>query len=379
MNHTIPNSLIAYQEALEDAIRREIAAAPSRRRRVWIRFVMASATTAAVVLGALSLLVSGAPSRVAPAAADVIHRAAAALAEAPGTILHIKDTVTQDNGDGTTVSWTQESFDQQQAPYDSRMVNVQLPGTPAGTEQATVRGVSQVYDPTRNTIYVGPAPAKANPDASSAAAQLKAAGHHYRFSPGPTPGTYRVHMQGLIVRGARVSAAPAARVRMVWRTMIVTAAQAKALRAGTDAIRFDRKGPKVVSARAVGISPASPQTTLGDLDPNSPAFRGQVLGLLRSGQAQVVGHATVADRDTLEIRSADGHITYYVAPDTYQPVELTTRGTSGGTVMRFDTYEQLPLNENSALLSLTAQHPTATIDRDPGDYNAAQARLFPHG
>jgi hypothetical protein len=70
---------------------------------------------------------------------------------------------------------------------------------------------------------------------------------------------------------------------------------------------------------------------------------------------------------------------YYVAQDTYRPVELTTRGTSGATTMRFTTYEELPVNDNTALLSLTAQHPSATIDRNVAEYAAAQARLFPHG
>jgi hypothetical protein len=379
MNHTIPDSLVRYQHALEEAVGRDIAAsAASRRRRpVWFRVGLASGATAAVALGALSLLVSGAPSTVAPAAAAVIRHAAAALAETPGTILHVKMIATQDNGDGTTARWTQESFDEQRPPYDSRMVNVQLPGTPPGTEQATVDGVSQLYDPTSNTIYIGPPPSHTNPDASATTRQ------HYLFRRGPTSGTYRVSVPiKFIVAGKdRSNPVAGAHERTIWRTTIVTIAQAKALRDGTDRIRptFRGKGLKITSLGVVHAPPASSQSDPADVDPFSAAFRGQILGLLRSGRAQVRGHATVNGRDTLEIQSRDGHTTYYVAPDTYVPVELSTRGTTGGVILRFEIYEELSLNDKGALLSLTAQHPTASIDRNVADYNAAETQLFPRG
>jgi hypothetical protein len=379
MNHTIPDSLVRYQHELEEAIRRDItaSAANRRRRRVWLRIGLASGATAAVALGALSLFVSGAPSTVAPAAAAVIRHAAAALAETPGTILHIKMIATQDNGNGTTVSWTQESYDEQRPPFDSRLVNVELPGTPPGVEQATADGVSQVYDPTSDTIYIGPPPSHANPDTSNTTRQ------HYMFRRGPTPGTYRVRVPiKFIVAGkGRSNPATDAHVRTIWHTTIVTAAQARALRNGADIIRptFRGRGLKIANLRVVQAPRTSSRSDPADVDPFSAAFRGQILDLLRSGQAQVLGHATVDGRDTLEIQSTDGHITYYVAPDTYVPVELSTRGTSGGVVLRFEIYEDLSLNDNSALLSLTAQHPTASVDRNVADYNAAETRLFPRG
>jgi hypothetical protein len=238
-----------------------------------------------------------------------------------------------------------------------------------------VRGVPQLYDPTRNTIYVGPPPSKTSPYALNAP--------HYRFSRGPTAGTYTLHAPLVFITVARgskrasVAVGPtrAWRKLVIWRTVTVTAAQAKALRHGTAVVRWTIRGkgpqvPRITDARVVRTARASSQTDPADVDPFAPAFRGQILALLGSGQAHVVGHATVDGRDTLEIRSADGHTAYYITPDTYQPVELTTRGTSGGTVT---------LKDNSALLSLTAQHPKATIDRDVADYNAAEARLFPRG
>jgi hypothetical protein len=92
-----------------------------------------------------------------------------------------------------------------------------------------------------------------------------------------------------------------------------------------------------------------------------------------------VGHETVAGQDTIEIGSADAHTTYFVDPGTYRPVELRTRGTDGGTALRFRTYETLDPDAYGDLLSLAAQHPNARIDRDPAHYRAADARLFPKG
>ena len=93
----------------------------------------------------------------------------------------------------------------------------------------------------------------------------------------------------------------------------------------------------------------------------------------------MVGHRTIDGQDTIEIASADGHTTYYVDPGTYKPVELRTRGTDGGTALRFRTYETLDPDASRSLLSLAAQHPGARVDRDPAHYQAAEARLFPKG
>jgi hypothetical protein len=78
-----------------------------------------------------------------------------------------------------------------------------------------------------------------------------------------------------------------------------------------------------------------------------------------------VGHRTLDGQDTIEIASADGHTTYFVDPGSYRPVELRTRGTDGGTALRFRTYETLDPGADASLLSLAAQHAGAPIDRAP--------------
>jgi hypothetical protein len=388
MNHAIPDSLVRYQHALEDAIRRDLggaaeggrsrgavngrrprgAAEGRRPRQVGVRVALAGAATAAVALGALGLLLRNAPTTAQPAAAAILRQAEAALARAPGTLLHIKFTGIQDNGDGTTVTWSQESFSEQTPPYDTRLIDVQSLGSPAGVEQATVDGVSQVYDPTRNTIYIGPRPSNANV-------------HHYKFSRGPAPGSYVVHVPVAYRLSAPAGNRRAERISTIYRTITVTGDQAKALRKGTDVVITKRQGNRhrITEMRVAPAPPTAPADSAGGLNPFSSTFRAQILHLLRSGQVHIAGHVTVDGRDTIKITSSDDHTTYYVTPDRYTPVELTTKGTTGGTVLRFDTYEQLPVKDSSALLSLTAQHPTATIDRDAADYRAAETRLFPHG
>jgi hypothetical protein len=133
----------------------------------------------------------------------------------------------------------------------------------------------------------------------------------------------------------------------------------------------------LMRAPAAARRPAKP--SVPDPDPSSGDFRDQILALLNSGGAHVAGHRTVDGQDVIEIDSADGHTTYYVDPGSYAPVELRTRGTGGGTRLRFRTYETLELEGNGGLLSLGAQHPTARVDRDPADYRAAESRLFPKG
>lgn len=102
-------------------------------------------------------------------------------------------------------------------------------------------------------------------------------------------------------------------------------------------------------------------------------FRSEALALLRSGRAKVT-----EGRGTLRI--AAGSRAYIVDGDDYTPIALRTRGTSGGTVLRFEVYESLPLNaQTEKLLSIAAQHPGAPVVRDAAAYDEALRELFPNG
>jgi hypothetical protein len=136
--------------------------------------------------------------------------------------------------------------------------------------------------------------------------------------------------------------------------------------------RFDQlwDGERVLEARspAPGSTPA----------PNEE-FREQVVGELRSGKARVAGHVRRGGRDALRIVMGGG-ATYIVDARTYDPIELRTRGTGGGTVLRFVAYERLPVTDATRrLLSIAAQHGDAPVVRDAAAYRAAVAKAFPNG
>jgi hypothetical protein len=353
-----------------EALLREILAvprrdnAPARPRTRAVRVAAVGATAAVAVAGAAALIRED-RGGVTPASAAVIRHAMAALDQPPGTILHVDMTGTQTNGDGTTITWRDQSWQQDTAPYSRRQIETSPQGTT--TESANAGEAEQVYDAAANTIYQSTVTHAQQP--------------RYRLASGPRAGTYTLRLPAY-----RVSVKHPYAVKLVYGapglSLVITARQARAIKDGTDTVKWVRRKvhgnhmqfrPAVVPASSASNPPDSP-------DPSSPDFAQQIRALLQSGGAHVVGHATVDGRDTLEISSTDGHTTYYVDPNTYAPVELNTTGTDGGTSLVFNTYEFLPDNAaNEALLSLTAQHPSATVDRNQADYVAAEQRLFPNG
>jgi len=356
VNAIVPASLAGYRAALEEAIRRDLEAGRSRRRRgVVVRALLAAAVVAALALGALSLV-----SRQA-SGATVIRRAAAAIARSPGTILHVELAGSQNNPDGSIVTWRDESWQQESPPYYDRQIETAPDGSVAETAEA--KDGEELYDPKTNTIYVS---------AASAAATSPT----FRIERGSRPGTFVLRLHPAPKAGAGVVSV---------RPLPLSARQVKALRNGTDVIawRVSKKSGRMSASVTVIPAPRHIKRPVAsstpDPDPTSAAFRDQILALLSSGGARVVGHRTIDGQDVIEIDSADGHTTYFVDPGSYAPVELRTRGTGGGTTLRFPVYEKLELDGNGGLLSLGAQHPTARVDRDPADYQAAMARLFPRG
>jgi uncharacterized membrane protein len=109
-------------------------------------------------------------------------------------------------------------------------------------------------------------------------------------------------------------------------------------------------------------------------------FRGEALQYLRDGKARVTGKVRRGGRAALRIVAAGGSQTFIVDAHDYTPIEFRTRGTGGGTVLRFVTYERLPVtDETRKLLSISAQHGDAPVVRDAAAYQDAVTRLFPHG
>jgi hypothetical protein len=359
-----------------ESLLREILAAPRPERsprtrpstKALVRLA-AVGSAAAVVIAAVIAITSDDRGAVAPASAAVVRHALAAAAQPPGTILHVDMRGTQNNGDGTMITWRDESWQASGATGERRQVETNPDGTTA--ESANVGDTEQVYDPATNTIYAS------TTTASSAKPEAQ---RNYRISPGPTSNTYVVRLMVFRIapgRGYKIVPGRGQKYRLV-----ITASQAKALKDGSDVVKCVRaRGAGTLIWYRPAVVPAPTAATAPDCSHfGSQDYGDQILTLLRSCGAHLVGHATIGGRDTLELRSQDGHITYYVDASSYAPVQLDTTGTDGGTSLRFTTYEVLPGEDsNEALLSLTAQHPSATVDRNQGDYVAAEKRLFPNG
>jgi outer membrane lipoprotein-sorting protein len=320
----LPPSLDRFGEELESAVRRDLGT--RRRRRYALRGAVVLAVAAAVALGVLSALPTGGPS--------VVKKAAAALAADDDSILHYQMNAVQDNGDGTTATWSSETWQLLVSPYTRRQIQVD---TNAPRAESVASGdTTELYDSGNNTIYI------------TTSQQLRAA---------RTPTMEIVSKSRLqkLVHNPKVTAA----YRIVPGTnrpvVVTTKAGAK---------RFLKQ-----FAREAGNTGGAPED-----------FRSDILALLKAGKLQVVGHVTVDGSDAIKLESPDGKQIYIVDASTYDPIEWTTTGTSGGVTMRFPVYEKLPLDDQSQeLLSLQAQHPGAQVVRDVHAYMAAESRLYPHG
>jgi outer membrane lipoprotein-sorting protein len=320
--NTLPPSLDRFGAELERAVHRDLGA--RRRRRYAFRGAALLAVAAAVALGVLSALPTGGPS--------VVTRAAAALAS-DDSILHYRMTAVQENGDGTTATWSSETWQLLVAPYTRRQIQVD-PNDPRA-ESVTQGDLNELYDASKDTIYI--TTSQDLRDARMPDIKIVSKSKLQKLT-----GSDRTSVAYLVKNGA-------ARFKV-----LATAEGAKRLR----------------EELAHNDSGGAPEED----------FRSEILALLRSGKAQVVGHVTVDRRDAIKLESLDGKETYIVDASTYDPIEWTTTGTSGGVTLRFPVYEKLPVDDDSkALLDLEAQHPGAQVVRDVHAYMAAESRLYPHG
>ncbi len=107
-------------------------------------------------------------------------------------------------------------------------------------------------------------------------------------------------------------------------------------------------------------------------DASPPTFTdpiSQIREELRNGDAQVEGVVVIGGASLYKIDLPNGLVGYFDR-NTYLPRYLDDPQRDGSDVVRLHvtTYEYLPLTQsNRALLSVTAQHPGARIDTNPGD------------
>lgn len=364
-----PREVRDREAVAEDAAGRGVSSKRSRCRLLARLALVGS--TASVAAGALGVVSGIAPFASAAGvrhtrktgavhgrhrlAKRVVGRVVAGLAQAPGSILHVAVTGTETRAAGKTASWSGQSWTLY--PDGGGIAGEafrQLVTQPAGpnaetaiTGRDTGRPQTELYDPATNTIYTGAPTLPADetlpvPSPPPTAAQ--------------TPPCMAINTLGWLMLDSEVSAsggAPAASV--------------------ADVIAGDPYlGPAPLwSTLGNGLASSAPLPWAPDAAQNLKLS-------LSEHCATVVGYRTIDGRNTVEIDASGAAWTYYADASSYEPVELDLAGVHGSRLdLRFDTYEQLPAQGNSSLLSLTAQHPTATIDTNPTDYQTAQARLFP--
>ncbi len=327
--------------------------AGARRRTLLLRAGVAAAAVAALV-GVLSVV-----NPFGSNGLTTVQQAAAALAPQQSVILHMKMLGRQTNPDGSVVTWSDESWQATEEPFDRRQIEIGPEGSRAETAFADGRG--QLYEVDTNTVYIE-TPRLAE-SASSSTGTPSPKDLKVSVAPGPSPGTVRV----------KIAATNAGDTTTTTRVM------------------SDRDA-KLLLARVQG-GDATPQVddggSAGTLDgETADPFRAEILAMLRSGTAVEEGRLSIDGREAIRLVAtqrvpeggAPGSASYIVDARTYDPIEWRTTGDGGGTILRFVVYEHLPNTaSNRALLSLTEQHPGARIDRDPAHYQEASARLFPNG
>jgi hypothetical protein len=304
---SLPHSLVRFEGQFEHAIERDLRLRATRRlgRRA-LRLALAGAVAAGVGLGAFSLVPGSGPSAVA--------RAAAALRDSGGTILHIDMAVHETGDTGSSSTYTEETWQEASAPFTYRSVR-----TENGVRIDVVThndGSSELYDATTNTIY------------------------------SVTSGGLREVKQSQLP-----PAPPAAKLRPA----------------------SPSEAPMPIGKPSLNPAP-EPGTQSAADDP----LRARVLGILQSGLVSEEGHVTVDGRDALKLASTDGTATIFIDPQTYEPIlwQMSGGPNGAGLSAHFDVYQRLADTQaNATLFDLRAQHQGARVDTSPADYAAALARL----
>jgi hypothetical protein len=143
---------------------------------------------------------------------------------------------------------------------------------------------------------------------------------------------------------------------------------------------YDEQTNTIYTGSALKRPASRPTKEQGAQPYGGDPYREKILALLNSGNAHEDGRTVVDSRDAVRIVSDDGAMTLLVDAGTYEPIEWSVTTDSTTTTTRFPTYEHLPATEaNAGLLSLTAEHPGATVDTDPAHFDAAMQRLSPKG
>jgi hypothetical protein len=294
-------------------------------------------------------------------ASTVQTRALKALTPGSGQILDVDAITTQKNSNGTSERWGYRYWSSTTYPYPNRVIQTQ-----DGQSQESALasdGYQELYDPSTNTIY------KYEP--------------RFDVTPGSAPGTKILTVPSYtLIKGSTSPASSKLPPGDSGTTQLtVTAAQIAKLKTGADEIGYDKMTLVKDPDRVIGDDPSVDRNNGYAINPASQ-WGGPIRKLLHDPNSTVDTSATYKGRPAIKISRERGSstITYWVAPKTYRPLREVLAGADGSDTTTFPTYRTLTGTAASPnLLALSAQHPSARLDTNTSDYEAAESRLFQNG
>jgi hypothetical protein len=130
--------------------------------------------------------------------------------------------------------------------------------------------------------------------------------------------------------------------------------------------------PGVAARNVVGCHDCSSDT------PQSNSALSEVEYLLNQPNVRINSNAVLNGKPAIKLTFDRGRFSYWISPRTYQPLQITDRFFPGTT--RFPIARLLTGSTASPrLLSLSAQHPHATIDHGRAAYHAANRMVAKRG
>jgi hypothetical protein len=314
VNNTLPTTLTQFRDELTHAIAHEIHGSgplpsPSRSprgRRLMSGIVVVGALAAAVA----ALLTLSHGSRNTASAAHVLRAADIALPRPDAhTIVYVSVTQTMTPGARAHSRLLAPTVNAkgwfQQGGARRSLTQEHVPGEPPTWHT----GSGRIYDPASGRVYPSPPLPSSHP--------------HYTLTKNRDPRFY-----SLWIKTTRYG-----RVRET-----ITAAQAHALRDGSDGIQWlaglSASGRFFISASVVSTVRPSNLSDAGPLSSTSLAFPAQLHRLLQSGNAHVGRRITIDGHSAIQITithvSGYQRLVYDVNARTYRPVELlhTAPGTT---------------------------------------------------
>jgi hypothetical protein len=321
-----------------------------RTRRPVLRLVVGAGAMAGAIVGMTGALSGQGPTGIQNADAAILRRAAAALHPTGAIVIdssrsvdHYPRGFTPSPDAGPRVRHVSSITETPAGSGAQNELVLSETGTIAGIQFGYVNGNNELYDPTDNLAYVS---SNYSPD----------------ITRGPRPGTYTYTMPEALFFRLPSGLDPGAKVP----PLMITAAQARALRNGSAEVGADRAFARQRRLTTMRIQPAF----------RVPSDSSTVHAWL--GSLKVVGPTTVDGRRAIKLVPVRGRGEYDVAPGTGYPVREVVDNTDGtSTVTTWSVYRVLPATPaNERLLSVTARHPGARIDHNRADFIAAYNRMF---